>query len=141
MTVAHVEKMLGLKEKVRSPLDLVNLGQKGLPKKTVVKLGKFLSVGAGDMAALLFVSRKTVERYSKNLEGHLNHAVSERVLRLAMVAGRCGEVFGDEKLYNEWLKSENTALGGRTPLSLMKSDFGIDMVLNELGRMEYGIIS
>lgn len=141
MAISEVAAMLGLKEKVRTPLDLVTLSEKGLPKRAVSRLVKLLSINPGEIAPLLLVSRKTVERYKGDLEAHLSCSVSERVLRIAIVAERCSEVFGDAKRCNEWLKSENAALGGRTPLGLMRSDFGIDMVLNELGRIEYGIIS
>jgi putative toxin-antitoxin system antitoxin component (TIGR02293 family) len=141
MAISEVTAMLGLKEKVRTPLDLVTLSEKGLPKRAVSRLVKLLSINPGEIASLLLVSRKTVERYKGDLETHLSRAVSERVLRIAIVAERCGEVFGDAKRCSEWLKSENAALGGRTPLGLMRSDFGIEMVLNELGRIEYGIIS
>jgi len=94
-----------------------------------------------ELAQLLPVSKKTVERYRHDLKTKLNRSVSERVLRIALVALRCEEVFGKNKVCNEWLKTRNIALGDKTPLSLMRSDFGIDMVLNELGRIEHGIIS
>jgi uncharacterized protein (DUF2384 family) len=32
----------------------------------------------------------------------------------------------------------NKALANKTPISLLRSRFGVEMVLDELGRMEYG---
>jgi uncharacterized protein (DUF2384 family) len=56
------------------------------------------------------------------------------------VVAKGEEVFGEDPL-RVWLKETNKALGGKTPLSLLASDFGIDMVLDELHKIEHGIIS
>jgi putative toxin-antitoxin system antitoxin component (TIGR02293 family) len=144
MAIAQVMKKLGLgsngKDDARSVLDLIQLSRKGLPKTTIVKLEKVLSVKPKELAPLLWISNKTISRY-KSGSHTLNAAVSERILRLAMVSQRCEEVFEDKKFCNDWLKSESVALGGKTPLDLMKSDFGIDLVLTELTRIEHGVVS
>lgn len=137
----QVAERLGIKGKVRTPLDYIAISEKGLPGETVMRLMNILAVTLVEMAPILVVSRKTIERYRHAPGKSLNPSVSERVLRIGLVVQRCEEVFGEAKNCNEWLKTANTALGGRTPLSLLRSDFGIDMVLNELGRIEHGIIS
>ena len=141
MTEMQVAKKLGIKEQVRSPLDYVALGDKGLPRETILRLGAMLNISLFDLAPLLLVSRKTIERYKQDLKHNLNRSVSERVLRIALVSLRCEEVFGKKRVCNDWLKTENAALGNQSPLNLMRSDFGIDLVLTELGRIEHGIIS
>lgn len=141
MTESQVAEKLGINEQVRTPMDYIALGDKGLPKVTVLRLMDLLHVNLIDLAPLLLVSKKTIERYRHDPKEHLNRSVSERVLRIALVILRCEEVFGKEDVCNEWLKTKNAALGDQTPLSLMRSDFGIDMVINELGRIEHGIIS
>ncbi|HVO67392.1 MAG TPA: antitoxin Xre/MbcA/ParS toxin-binding domain-containing protein [Syntrophales bacterium] len=141
MEVDNIVKILHIKNKVKTPLDLVELEKKGLPKKSVILLGRFFSATNSDMASWLLVSPKTIWRYNKNLKGLLKHRESERVLKLAMLASRCKDVFEGTEICNEWLRSNNTALGGKTPFSLMQSNMGIEMVLTELGRIEYGVIS
>lgn len=141
MTELQVAQKLGIKEQVRTPLDYVTLGDKGLPRKTILRLMDMLSISLIDLAPLLLVSRKTIERYRDDLKHNLNRSVSERVLRIALVVLRCEEVFGEKHVCNDWLKNENPALGNQSPLSLMRSDFGIELVLRELGRIEHGIIS
>ncbi|MCU0583672.1 MAG: DUF2384 domain-containing protein [Syntrophales bacterium] len=141
MAISAVAEMLGIKGKVETEMDLVALSEKGLPKKVVPRLVKRLSVSLTEIAPLLLVSRKTVERYKTSPESHLSPPVSERVLQIALVVKRCEEVFEDPKLCNEWLKSMNPALGGRIPLELLKTNFGINMVLGELTRIEHGVIS
>ena len=141
MAISAVAEMLGIKSRIETEMDLVALSEKGLPKKVVPRLVKRLSVSLTEIAPLLLVSRKTVERYRTSPESHLSPPVSERVLQIALVVKRCEEVFEDPKLCNEWLKSMNPALGGRIPLELLKTGFGINMVLSELTRIEHGVIS
>lgn len=141
MAISAVAEMLGIKGRVKTEMDLMALSEKGLPKKVVPRLVKRLSVSLTEIAPLLLVSRKTVERYKTNPESPLSPPVSERVLQIALVVKRCEEVFEDPKLCKEWLKSENPALSGRIPLELLKTNFGINMVLSELTRIEHGVIS
>ncbi|HPL63043.1 MAG TPA: DUF2384 domain-containing protein [Syntrophales bacterium] len=137
-------KRLGIegteKNAVRSIIDLISLSKKGLPKKSISKLEEDLSIKTDELALLLMISKKTLSRYKSGAD-NLNSAVSERILRIAMVSQRCEEVFEDRKICNDWLKSESIALGGKTPLELMESDFGIDLVLTELTRIEHGVVS
>ena len=139
MELSNVEQVLGLKEKIRSQLDLVKLGGKGVSKGTVIKLAKHLSIGLKEIATLLSVNQRTIQRLSAGKV--FSRTVSERILRIALVAARGEEVFGDRERFNIWLKEPNQAMLDQTPLSLLASDFGTDLVLEELGRIEHGIIS
>jgi uncharacterized protein (DUF2384 family) len=39
------------------------------------------------------------------------------------------------------MQQPNVAFGNKTPLSLISSRFGTQMVLDELGRIEHGVLS
>ena len=138
---AQVSKMLGLTVKIETALDLVKLGQMGLPIASVSQLKESLFLNTSDLATLLVLSRRTIERYHKQREGRLSPALSERILRLALLFSQCSEVFETQENCLSWLRSENLALGGQTPLALMRSDFGIDLVKDELGRIAHGVIA
>jgi len=73
---------------------------------------------------------------NRTLNRHKKH-----VANLIKVQKRSIEVFDRSELAEGWLKSPVLALGGDTPMELMISDKGIDLVLNELGRIEHGIVS
>jgi putative toxin-antitoxin system antitoxin component (TIGR02293 family) len=51
------------------------------------------------------------------------------------------EVFGDRDNFNIWLNSRSIALGGRSPKELLDTKFGIDLVKDELGRIEHGVLA
>lgn len=73
---------------------------------------------------------------NRTLKQHKKH-----VENLIKVQKRSIEVFDRPELAEGWLKSPVLALGNVTPRELMISDKGIEMVLNELVRIEHGVVS
>jgi len=55
------------------------------------------------------------------------------------VAASESEVFEDRSRFLSWMKHPNKAFANKTPMSLLDSKHGVDMVLNELGRIEHGV--
>jgi len=55
------------------------------------------------------------------------------------VMRRADEVFKDLNKARLWLNSPNYALGDQIPIQLIESEEGIELVLDELGRIENGI--
>jgi putative toxin-antitoxin system antitoxin component (TIGR02293 family) len=143
MGLAAITEVLGgeevLQQPIRHRLDLLTLSHKGIPKKALLCLAAFLASPVHDFATLLPVSERTLQRYTA--QQPLNRVVSEHLVHLAEVAARGVEVFGDKDAFRAWLHQPNTALGSRTPLSVLDSRFGIEMVLEELGRLEHGIVA
>ncbi len=73
---------------------------------------------------------------NRTLKQHKKH-----VANLIKVQKRSEEVFGSTAAAEEWLQSEVIGPFPQTHMELMISDKGIDQVLNELGRIEHGLIS
>jgi putative toxin-antitoxin system antitoxin component (TIGR02293 family) len=66
---------------------------------------------------------------------------SDRVSRVAKVLRRAVEVFGDDAQGKAWMIDPVSSLGGRTPLSLLDTMEGYELVTNTLSRIEYGVYS
>jgi putative toxin-antitoxin system antitoxin component (TIGR02293 family) len=143
MEFSGVAEVLGgekiLRKKIQSRMDLVELSNKGLTKNALRHLAKFLSFTMGQMAALLPVTERTIQRYAPRK--HFNRVVSEQILQIAEVAAKGAEVFEDRDKFLAWMDHPNRALADKTPLSLLNSRFGAEMVLDELGRIEHGVFS
>ncbi len=143
MQLSEISSVLGGKKALRgdiaSRMDLIELGNRGVTKSALLHLAGHLSLSVRQMAELLPVAERTIQRY-KSRE-RFNRVVSEHILQIAEVAVRGGDVFGDRNKFRSWMKSPSPALGNRTPSSLLRSRFGIEMVLDELGRIEHGVIS
>ena len=143
MGQAKVIDLLGGKKTIRheihNRMDFMELGMKGVPKTSLLHLAKYMGLSIKQMAKLLTVTERTIQRYSE--ERNFNPMVSEQILQIAEVAARGTNVFSSQEKFLSWIKQPNRALSGRTPLSLLGSRFGTEMVLDELGRIEHGVFS
>lgn len=64
-----------------------------------------------------------------------------RSYRLKEVLSRALQVLEDPTAVMRWLNQTNRSLGGVSPLSLLDTETGYQLVLDTLGRIEYGIFS
>ena len=77
----------------------------------------------------------------RKIEQRLQPGESDRLYRMARIAARATEVFGDTEKAALWLHRSNRALGGHPPLGLVRTDLGSRQVEQVLGRIEHGVIS
>lgn len=68
----------------------------------------------------------------------LDSATTERVLRVADITRFAEETFGGRDPATKWLKSENRALAGATPLSMLDTEPGAGEVRKILASINYG---
>lgn len=129
------EKVLG--RKIRSRVDLIDLGSAGIKKAAVSHLARYLSLSWRDMARLLPITERTLQRY--NMQRQLSFSVSEQALQIAEVVATGVEVFGNREKFLAWLGLPCAALGDEKPLALLGSRFGAEIVSDELGRIAHGI--
>jgi putative toxin-antitoxin system antitoxin component (TIGR02293 family) len=143
MEQSEISGILGVKRAFRGNIagriDLIEISNKGITKDALLRLANYLSLSIRQMAELLPVTERTIQRYKR--KQRFNRVVSEQALQIAEVAARGSEVFGDRDKFLSWMKSPSPALGNRTPASLLSSRFGTEVVLDELGRIEHGVIS
>jgi len=143
MSVASVAAILGGRKTFRGGtaerIDLMKLSQKGVDKEALLRLAKYLDFSVSQMAEVLPVTQRTIQRYSRT--HRFNQMVSEQILQITEVALRGADVLGSRTKFVTWMKSNSPALGNRTPASLLGSRFGAELVLNELGRIEHGVVS
>lgn len=143
MPLSNISSVLGEKKLPQgssvSRLDLMELSNKGVTKDAMLRLAKYLGFSLKQMAKVLPVTERTIQRYSRN--HRFSRTVSEQILQIAEVAVRGEEVFGVRDRFLSWMKSPSPALGNRSPASLLGSRFGTEIVLDELGRIEHGVVS
>jgi len=143
MELSGIAKILGgqrvLHKRIQNRLDLIELSDRGVTKSALSHLAKYMCFSMSQMAELLPVTERTLQRYAPN--EHFNRVVSEQILQIAQVAAKGAEVFEDKDKLLSWMNHPNTALGNRSPMSLLSSRFGTEMVLDELGRIDHGVFS
>ncbi len=143
MEVTQISKILGgqkvLHVRVHQRQDLISLSDHGVTKDALLNLARYLGFSLNQMADLLAISGRTIQRYSRSK--HFNRPISEQILQIAEVAAKGVQVFEDKNNFLAWMKQSNVALGGKSPQSLLTTRFGTQMVLDELGRIEHGVAS
>ncbi|ORJ60294.1 type II RES/Xre toxin-antitoxin system antitoxin [Geothermobacter hydrogeniphilus] len=129
----------GMKRLEKGWPELVASSRKGLSGKTLGYLASALQIPLAELAELLSISDRDLQRQKANKL--LDKSLSVRVLQLADVISRAEDVFSDQSRARTWLKRPCPALRGQTPLNLLDTPFGIRAVLDELGRIEHGVYS
>ena len=141
MNYVQVEEMLGgaevLGRQIRSINDLIELGKHGIRKRAVKHLAANMSLTWRDMAKLLPITERTLQRYE--MQKLMNQIVSEQAIQLAELVATGIDVFEDRANFLTWLSLPSAALGDKKPIELLDSRFGIELVNDELGRIAHGI--
>lgn len=123
-----------------SPKDITDLQyliREGLSYGAFEGLSEHLGSSQAELAELLLISRKTIQRRKK--EDRLTPEESDRLIRVARILAQAVVVFGDEERARGWLRSPLTALGGSRPWMFLDTDPGVRRLEKILGRIEYGV--
>ena len=124
----------------RNALILINAIKKGINYSFFERLAKNIPFTLHEWAAFLHVSERSLQRYRKD-KSSFNAITSERIVEITMLNKYGIEVFGGQERFNTWLTTKNTALGGIKPKDLLDSSFGIQMLKDELTRIEHGVLA
>ncbi|MDP9955598.1 putative toxin-antitoxin system antitoxin component (TIGR02293 family) [Epilithonimonas hungarica] len=119
---------------------LIDIAQKGISFKIFDGLSKKFPFTMQDWADFLHISGKTLSRYQKE-DKSFDVLQSEKILQIEMLYKRGEEVFGSSDNFLIWLQSENVALGKTKPQDLLGSVFGISLLMDELTRIEHGVLA
>ena len=112
----------------------------GLPFTAFERLGRSLDLTAKELAWLIQISPRTLARRKE--QGRLRPDESDRLVRVARVFGRAIDLFeGDAVAARRWLATDNTALGGVSPLQMARSEVGAREIDALTGRLEHGVFS
>ena len=88
-------------------------------------------------AQIYDVTPKTLASY--RIKGrHFPKRMVEVSIKLRDLYKKGTEIFGNPGRFNAWLSRESTGLGNMQPLDLMGTSTGIDLVYEELLRIEFG---
>lgn len=116
-----------------------SLVRHGFPFRTLIALGSAYGLDTRALAGVLDISERSLAR--RKARGRLTHNESDRLFRVARIAGMAEEVLGDRKKASRWLQKPNRALGGSVPLEQLDTDIGARRVEAVLGRAAHGVVS
>jgi putative toxin-antitoxin system antitoxin component (TIGR02293 family) len=116
---------------------LVSVATEGIPAEVFKRVADLPGLDPEHLAALLDVSVKTVQRHMKE-EKKLSPTQSEHLLKIIHLFRQGEEVFGSLPAFERWLSKPAYGLAGKTPLELLQTIVGIELIEEELTRIAYG---
>jgi putative toxin-antitoxin system antitoxin component (TIGR02293 family) len=120
------------------PAYIVSTSRSGVSSLRFFGLADFTGLTREWLATeFLGLSLKTLQRYVQEAKA-LAPREGEAVLKLEALYKKGIEVFGNRDEFNGWLKEPAFGLGGQVPLELLSMSTGIDLVMQELVRIEFG---
>lgn len=138
-----VAKWLDLKSislnKGNSAFVYLKILKEGLHRNSVSSFIKHSSLTTKQVSKLIHVSERTLQRYSPDKTIDINS--SERLIELTRLFHKGIEVFNEKEKFIVWLNRPNKALANSKPLDLIETSIGIDLVMDELLRIEHGVFS
>jgi putative toxin-antitoxin system antitoxin component (TIGR02293 family) len=132
-----IEKRLAAGGRVMSGIEMHREIEAGIPGSAIPTLLMVLGLTREDFSDLLGRARKTLNELIQR--EHLSRADSDFLYRIARALVHAVSVFGDVGYAVQWLKEFNEALGGASPLSLLATVEGDEVVHAEIGAVEHGL--
>ncbi|MFT3674555.1 MAG: DUF2384 domain-containing protein [Chitinophagaceae bacterium] len=124
--------------RIFSEFDYILQGEKGVTRRSVESLARFLGISRKAMAEeVLDVSVKTLER--KSATERFNKKISSHAIEIAKIMEHAYQVFGSEEKARHWFTTPNRALNNKQPYQLLDTFTGISMVNDVLVRIEEGV--
>ena len=124
---------------VATDFDILKLSRQGLPKKTLLSLAQKISFTLQELAGVMHISDRTLQRYED--AAIIKTEYAEKAIELARLYSRGQEVFGSMDKFKQWMRTPAHIYKGETPASLLDTSIGFDMIFKELGRIEHGIFA
>ncbi len=140
--MVKISKLLSDKKRgiqVKSSRDYIDLSRKGLSFRQLKDILKFTSITMKQITEMISLSERQLARYTD--EKILRTDISAHLIQIVELYKFGYEVFEDKDKFHIWMNSEIRALGYHKPIELLDTPFGIQEIVNVLGRLEHGVYS
>ncbi|MES2372706.1 MAG: hypothetical protein V4557_09010 [Bacteroidota bacterium] len=135
LKTTKVEEPLAQYLPVKKQLAVADYSYKKLKK--ITELVPFTQV---EWANILHLSERTLQRYAKN-NSSFEGIYTDRILLLQEMIHLGLETFTDADAFYRWLKKDKLILGQTLNFQSLYSDRGIQEIIDQLTRIQYGVYS
>ncbi|TPN82215.1 type II RES/Xre toxin-antitoxin system antitoxin [Aquimarina algicola] len=132
-------RYLNIDTPLHNVYDFIELSRNGIDKKALLHLAKTIGFDLKELAHVLHVSERTIQRYDLNKK--LGTEASSKALQLAKLYAKGENIFGDLARFKNWMSHPSTALAMKKPKELLDTTFGFQLLNEELVRIEHGIFA
>lgn len=119
---------------------LINATREGVDFEVLNEFSVTYPLNSTDWSRILNMSERTIQRYRRENK-KFDSIHTERLLMIILLFKKGTEVFGSTENFLAWINSKSIALGGVKPINLLDNSFGINMVKDELIKIEHGILA
>jgi len=119
---------------------LINATKEGVDFRTFNEFFKTYPLNSATWSKILNMSERTIQRYRREKK-RFDSIHTEKLLLILLLFKKGSDVFGNTKNFLTWISSENIALGGIKPIDLLDNSFGINLVKDELIKIEHGVLA
>ncbi len=124
---------------IQNDNDFISIIRNGIPKEAMTHLMEMADITLTEMASIIHTSDRTLRRYGPQQK--LSQEQSERMIEIAKLYSRGEEVFGAMDNFKEWMDTILLPFGNKKPKAFLDTSLGIGMIMDELGRIQYGIFA
>ncbi len=129
------------KTAIKSDLSIVKSANEGVSSSIFFELVEISGINRNFLAEEIFdISLKTMLRYQKEKK-KFNPRNSEIALKLLNLFKKGIEIFGTMDSFMSWLNKPAYGLGEKYPIKLMNTNTGVDLIEEELIRIEFGALA
>jgi putative toxin-antitoxin system antitoxin component (TIGR02293 family) len=128
--------------KKETPAEFIQ--SKRLPAVTDFPFRKFQKIAEKvpftqkEWANILHLSERTLQRYAKD-NSAFDGIYVDRILLLEQLIESGLETFVDSNALYNWLKKDKIVLGNKINFESLQSSQGINDIIDQLGRIQYGV--
>jgi putative toxin-antitoxin system antitoxin component (TIGR02293 family) len=108
------------------------------PYRKFEKIAGQIAFTQKEWAAILHLSEKTLQRYSKDNKSFEGIYV-DRILQMQELIKMGLETFTSPEALYRWLKRDKPVLGELLTFDSLKSSRGIQLIIDQLGRIQHGV--
>lgn len=124
----------------KNVLSLIEIVRQGIKYPTFSVFASKSPFSLFEWSTFLHLSERTMQRYQRE-KRTFDSLQSEKILEIVLLYKKGIEVFGNADKFNSWLETENLVLGKIKPKMLFDNSFGINLLKDELIRIEYGVLA
>jgi putative toxin-antitoxin system antitoxin component (TIGR02293 family) len=128
------------KKSFANDLSVLSTARKGLKAQAVFD---FITLSGLSFPLIEKVFTKSIKTFTNYKEKNtlFDPTLSEKLLRLFALYDKGAEVFGALDTFNQWMAVPAYGLGGEIPQQLLDTITGIQMIADELSRIEHGVLA
>jgi putative toxin-antitoxin system antitoxin component (TIGR02293 family) len=121
-------------------LEMVHVLRDGVDPGYFYNLSNRINLSLEDWSSFLHLSERTLQRYKKEKK-NFDTIYSERIVQIDLLYKKGAEVFGNLHDFQTWMETMNIPLGKVRPKELLDTTYGINLIADELGRIEHGVFA